>query len=215
MGSRCRAVTVSEGIGTAFLQWPGDYRQPWIGGRIWPHFSGSVGDRLCLRTQGLLGNICSCRRAPAITRNFSQKRRQIAFMSCSTRRKKATNLPSQHSQSRPFTSGAAWAIIAGLSPSVILIAGDVTSAWHRFGPIIEKEAAELALADRLRGYCRLMMGNSRAFAERGACISTPVCSRALPVHHLVFAAHTDQNARVTLLKLAACAQPLLKSGFAK
>ena len=37
-------------------------------------------------------------------------------------------------------------IIAGLSPRVILIAGDITSAWHRFGPIIEKEAAELALA---------------------------------------------------------------------
>jgi predicted NBD/HSP70 family sugar kinase len=37
-------------------------------------------------------------------------------------------------------------IIAGLSPRVILIAGDITSAWHRFGPIIEKEAAELTLA---------------------------------------------------------------------
>jgi transcriptional regulator of PTS gene len=37
-------------------------------------------------------------------------------------------------------------IIAGLSPRVILIAGDITSAWHRFGPIIQKEAGRLALA---------------------------------------------------------------------
>jgi hypothetical protein len=28
---------------------------------------------------------------------------------------------------------------------LILIAGDITSAWHRFGPAIEKEAGEFAL----------------------------------------------------------------------
>ncbi len=37
-------------------------------------------------------------------------------------------------------------IIAGVSPSTILIAGDLTSAWHRFGPVIEKEIADLTLA---------------------------------------------------------------------
>jgi len=37
-------------------------------------------------------------------------------------------------------------IIAGVSPSTILIAGDVTSAWHRFGPVLEKEALDLTLA---------------------------------------------------------------------
>jgi predicted NBD/HSP70 family sugar kinase len=37
-------------------------------------------------------------------------------------------------------------IIAALSPSTILIAGDITSAWHRFGPVIEKEASALTLA---------------------------------------------------------------------
>lgn len=36
-------------------------------------------------------------------------------------------------------------IIAGLSPSMIFIAGDITSAWHRFGPAIEKEVAALTL----------------------------------------------------------------------
>lgn len=37
-------------------------------------------------------------------------------------------------------------IIAGLAPGAILIAGDITTAWHRFGPAIEKEAANRMLA---------------------------------------------------------------------
>jgi predicted NBD/HSP70 family sugar kinase len=37
-------------------------------------------------------------------------------------------------------------LIAGVSPSTILIAGDLTSAWHRFGPVIEKEVSDLTLA---------------------------------------------------------------------
>jgi predicted NBD/HSP70 family sugar kinase len=37
-------------------------------------------------------------------------------------------------------------IIASVSPSTILIAGELTAAWHRFGPVIEKEAIDLTLA---------------------------------------------------------------------
>jgi predicted NBD/HSP70 family sugar kinase len=37
-------------------------------------------------------------------------------------------------------------VILGLSPSVIFIAGDIMSSWHRFGPIIEKEVDKLTLA---------------------------------------------------------------------
>jgi predicted NBD/HSP70 family sugar kinase len=37
-------------------------------------------------------------------------------------------------------------LIAGISPSTILIAGELTAAWHRFGPVIEKETKELTLA---------------------------------------------------------------------
>jgi predicted NBD/HSP70 family sugar kinase len=37
-------------------------------------------------------------------------------------------------------------IIASVSPSTILIAGDLTAAWHRFGPVINKEASDLTLA---------------------------------------------------------------------
>jgi predicted NBD/HSP70 family sugar kinase len=37
-------------------------------------------------------------------------------------------------------------ILAALAPSTILIAGDITRAWERFGPAIEKEVASLTLA---------------------------------------------------------------------
>jgi predicted NBD/HSP70 family sugar kinase len=37
-------------------------------------------------------------------------------------------------------------IICGLSPSLILVAGDVTAAWHRYRPIIEQQASTFTLA---------------------------------------------------------------------
>lgn len=37
-------------------------------------------------------------------------------------------------------------ITASVSPSTILIAGDLTSAWHRFGPVIQREVTNLTLA---------------------------------------------------------------------
>jgi predicted NBD/HSP70 family sugar kinase len=40
-------------------------------------------------------------------------------------------------------------ITAALSPSLILVAGDIMPAWHRFGSIIEKEAAEHMLGGAL------------------------------------------------------------------
>lgn len=39
-------------------------------------------------------------------------------------------------------------VTAALSPELILVAGDVTSAWSRFAPIIEKELADLTLSGR-------------------------------------------------------------------
>jgi predicted NBD/HSP70 family sugar kinase len=37
-------------------------------------------------------------------------------------------------------------IIAGLAPGTILIAGDITAAWHRYGPVIERAAGKQTLA---------------------------------------------------------------------
>jgi predicted NBD/HSP70 family sugar kinase len=37
-------------------------------------------------------------------------------------------------------------MIAGLSPSMILVAGEITGAWSRFGPTIQREAAGFTVA---------------------------------------------------------------------
>jgi predicted NBD/HSP70 family sugar kinase len=37
-------------------------------------------------------------------------------------------------------------IIAALAPHIIYIAGDVTSAWHRYGPILDKAVRDLTIA---------------------------------------------------------------------
>jgi predicted NBD/HSP70 family sugar kinase len=37
-------------------------------------------------------------------------------------------------------------LIAGLAPGLILIAGDISAAWHRAGPIIEREAKRFTVA---------------------------------------------------------------------
>lgn len=37
-------------------------------------------------------------------------------------------------------------IMAALAPGTILIAGDITSAWHRYGPVIERAAGRQTLA---------------------------------------------------------------------
>ena len=80
-------------------------------------------------------------------------------------------------------------IIAGLSPSTILIAGEVTSAWHRFGPVIEKEVIDNTLAGscpvirptlegeiaRLRGAAALVFqrGSHRATGGTIAATQSP------------------------------------------
>jgi len=72
-------------------------------------------------------------------------------------------------------------ILVGLSPEVIIIAGDVTTAWHRFGPIIEEHISRLTLAGpqprlmpthegevaRLRGAAALVL-QRRSIHETGS-----------------------------------------------
>jgi predicted NBD/HSP70 family sugar kinase len=77
-------------------------------------------------------------------------------------------------------------IMAGLAPEVILIAGDVTSAWRRFAPIIEAQMTAFTLAGsaprllpthegevaRLRGAAALMM-QQRSIGDDSGRLSSP------------------------------------------
>jgi predicted NBD/HSP70 family sugar kinase len=71
-------------------------------------------------------------------------------------------------------------IIASVSPSTILIAGDLTAAWHRYGPIIEKEATDLTLAGdapRIRpsheGEIARLRGAAAVLFQRGTLRAHP------------------------------------------
>lgn len=76
-------------------------------------------------------------------------------------------------------------IIAGVSPSTILIAGDLTSAWHRFGPVIEKEATKLTLAGSApvirpthEGEIARLRGAAALVFQRGARSTTSTAATA-------------------------------------
>jgi predicted NBD/HSP70 family sugar kinase len=78
-------------------------------------------------------------------------------------------------------------IIASVSPSTILIAGDLTSAWHRFGPVIEKEVSEVTLAGSLplirpthEGEIARLRGAAALVFQRGThrTTSAPATARA-------------------------------------
>jgi predicted NBD/HSP70 family sugar kinase len=76
-------------------------------------------------------------------------------------------------------------IIASVSPSMILIAGDLTAAWHRYGPVIEKEAIDLTLAGsppQIRpsheGEIARLRGAAALVFQRGARRSTSTLATA-------------------------------------
>ena len=76
-------------------------------------------------------------------------------------------------------------IIAGVSPSTILIAGELTAAWHRFGPVIEKEIKDLTLAGGApsirpthEGEIARLRGAAALVFQQGARRATPSADRA-------------------------------------
>jgi predicted NBD/HSP70 family sugar kinase len=88
-------------------------------------------------------------------------------------------------------------IIAGLSPELILITGDITSVWQRFGPIVQKdmEAAVLtagpprlttagdAETARLRGAAAVLLQRHASYhrSTHSPSIERRVPSEALPI----------------------------------
>ena len=74
-------------------------------------------------------------------------------------------------------------IIASVSPSTILIAGELTAAWHRFGPAIEKEVIDLTLAGSApvirpthEGEIARLRGAAALVFQRGTRRATPTAA---------------------------------------
>jgi len=89
----------------------------------------------------------SCQAALRYYRELSPKETAIGFQELLHRADEGDAAAAQALATQAMWIGRGLRmIIASVSPSTILIAGDLTSAWHRFGPVIEKEVADLTLA---------------------------------------------------------------------
>jgi predicted NBD/HSP70 family sugar kinase len=141
-------VAVGEGVGTCVL----------ANGQLFSGHNGMAGEfghiqvdptgpRCACGKHGCWELYSSCRAALRYYRELKPKNAVSTFQELLNRAEDGDSAAAQ-----ALTMQATWIgrglrmIIASVSPSMILIAGDVTPAWHRFGPVIEKEATDLTLA---------------------------------------------------------------------
>jgi len=141
-------VTVSEGVGTGVF----------ANGQLISGNSGMAGEfghipldpagpHCACGQNGCWETFASCTAALRYYQEMQPKARNIGFQELLTLAEEGNAAAAQ-----ALVKQATWIgrglrmIIAALSPSTILITGDVSAAWHRFGPIIEREAAALVLA---------------------------------------------------------------------
>jgi predicted NBD/HSP70 family sugar kinase len=141
-------VAVAEGVGTCIL----------ANGQLFSGHDGMAGEfghilvdpngpRCGCGKNGCWEVFSSCRAALRYYRELKPKSPVITFQELLNRAEDSDLAAAQalHMQATWIGRGLRM-IIAAVSPSTILIAGDLTAAWHRFGPVIEKEASDLTLA---------------------------------------------------------------------
>jgi predicted NBD/HSP70 family sugar kinase len=141
-------VTVSEGVGTGVFAngqlIAGHYGMAGEFGHVPLDSSGPLCG--CGQT-GCWETFASCRAAQRYYEELQPEARPVTFHELLMLAEEGNQHAEQAiAKQATYLGKGLRMIIAGLSPSLILIAGDVTSAWHRYGPIIEKEAVALTLA---------------------------------------------------------------------
>lgn len=141
-------VTISEGVGTGIFA--NGHLITGDGGRAGEFGHAPIdptGPQCACGRRGCWEVFASCRAALRYYRELQPKARDITFhdllrLAEDGNPQAATALEKQAKQiGRGFGL-----MIAGLSPSMILVAGEITGAWPRFGPIIEREAAGFTVA---------------------------------------------------------------------
>jgi len=140
-------VTVSEGVGTGV----------YASGHLISGHRGMAGEfgHISLDPTGILCScgqkgcwetFASCRAGLRYYKELQPKAREITFHELLNLAEEGDTYAAQAlAKQAQYIGRGLQMIIAALSPSVILVAGDITSAWHRFGPEIEKEAAKFTL----------------------------------------------------------------------
>ena len=141
-------IAVAEGVGTCIL----------ANGQLFSGHDGMAGEfgHICVDPNGPR---CGCgkngcwevfsssRAALRYYRELKPKGPAVTFQELLNRAEDGDSAAAQAlSMQAKWIGRGLRMIIASVSPSTILIAGDLTAAWHRFGPVIEKEASDLNLA---------------------------------------------------------------------
>jgi predicted NBD/HSP70 family sugar kinase len=141
-------VTVSEGVGTGvFANGQLITGNHGMAGEFGHIPVDPAGPRCACGQSGCWETFASCTAALRYYREAQPKARAIAYHELLNLAEEGNTHAVQALAKQAMWIGRGLRmIIAALSPSTILIAGDVTSAWHRFAPVIEKEAAALTLA---------------------------------------------------------------------
>jgi predicted NBD/HSP70 family sugar kinase len=143
-------VAVAEGVGTCVLangQLIGGHNG--MAGEFGHILVDPKGPRCGCGKNGCWEIYSSSRAALRYYRDLKPKAAIISFL-------ELLNLANEgdSAATQALTKQATWigrglrTVIASVSPSTILIAGDLTSAWHHYGPVIEKEVAEMTLAGK-------------------------------------------------------------------
>jgi len=170
-------VTVSEGVGTGVF----------ANGQLISGNRGMAGEfgHVPIDPSGLLCScgrkgcwetFASCRAALRYYKELQPQGRTITFHELLNMAEEGDKSAAQALAKQALYIGRGLQlIIAGLSPSLILVAGDITSAWHRFGPAIENEAAKLMLGEALprilpthEGEIARLRGAAALVFQRGA-----------------------------------------------
>lgn len=140
-------VTVSEGVGTGV----------YANGQLITGYRGMAGEfgHVSLDSEGVLCScgrkgcwetFASCHAGLRYYKELQPEAREITFHDLLNLAEEGNlNAAQALAKQALYIGRGLQAIVAALSPSIILIAGDITSAWHRFGPAIEKEAAKFTL----------------------------------------------------------------------
>jgi len=141
-------VTTSEGIGGGIF----------VNGSIVTGHDGMAGEfghisidpqgpECACGRRGCWEVFASCRAAVRYFRELQPRFREITFGELLNLAEDGNSHATQAVEKQALQIGHGLRlIIAALSPSVIYIAGDVTSAWHRYGPVLEKAVKELTIA---------------------------------------------------------------------
>lgn len=152
-------VTVSEGIGTGvFANGQLISGQHGMAGEFGHVPLDPLGPRCACGRKGCWETFASCRAALRYYKEMQPQGPTVTFHELLNMAEEGNEFAEMVlAKQAAYIGRGLGPIITGLSPSLILIAGDITSAWRHFGPVIEKEAAGLALAGVPPGSCRPTM----------------------------------------------------------